>query len=235
MRDMRTDASMRSGSDRDDDRPAGVGEMGRVVADRLRDEILTGALRPGARLGQDALATRFRASRIPVREALRILEAEGLVSIVANSGAWVSRLDAFEFDQIYRLREQVESLAIRESMPALTGPQIERLRELSEQIAAASDVEEFLRLDREFHLLTYAGARFEMLHEIVQRFWNTTQHYRRAWAQKRESHRAWATDAEHALIVDAIERGDVESAGNLVAGHIRRTRLELAPLTEIFE
>jgi len=214
---------------------AGVGGTGRLIATRLRDEILNGTLRPGTRLGQDALAERFSASRIPVRESLKILEAEGLVSIVPNSGAWVAKLDAFEFDQIYRLRERVEYLAIRESTPELTEQQLERLRELVDAIAAATDVEEFLRLDREFHLLSYAGARFGMLHELVQRFWNTTQHYRRAWAQIREPSGNWATDAEHALIVDAIERRDLDTAGDLVVGHIRRTRLALAPHTDIFE
>ena len=218
-----------------DERRSGLGATGRVIAGRLRDEILSGRLHPGTRLGQDALAERFEASRIPVREGLRILESEGLVSIVPNSGAWVSRLDAFEFDQIYRLREQVESLAIRESIPGLSASQRERLHDLADRTAAASDVEEFLACDREFHLLSYAGARFGMLHELVQRFWNTTQHYRRAWAQRRAPEGDWATDAEHALIVDAIERGDLDSAGTLVAGHIRRTRLALAPLTDIFE
>jgi DNA-binding GntR family transcriptional regulator len=212
-----------------------VGATGRLIAAQLRTEILNGSLKPGMRFGQDALAERFNSSRIPVRESLKTLEAEGLVTIVPNAGAWVSRLDAFEFDQIYRLREQVEYLAIRESVGLLTQEQIVKLRSLVQAISESKDVEDFLSLDREFHLLTYAGARFGMLHELVQRFWNTTQHYRRAWAQTRAVEDNWATDAEHRLIVDAIERRDLDSAGNLVAGHIRRTRLALAPRKEIFE
>jgi DNA-binding GntR family transcriptional regulator len=156
------------------------------------------------------------------------------VTIVANSGAWVARLDAFEFDQIYRLRERVEALAIQESIGSLTDEQIDRLHELVEKISSASDVEEFLAADREFHLLTYAGAQFSLLHELVLRFWNSTQHYRRAWASIRSADSNWSTDAEHALIVDAIVRKDLESAANLVSGHIRRTRIELAPRTDIF-
>ena len=211
-----------------------IGATGRLIADQLRDEILDGTLMPGARINQDVLADRYQASRIPVRESLKLLEAEGLVTIVPNSGAWVARLDAFEFDQIYRLREKVEALAIQESIPALTEAQIARLRELVVAISAATDVEEFLTLDREFHLLTYGGATFALLHELVLRFWNSTQHYRRAWTQIRASDRDWATDAEHGLIVDAIERQDLESAANLVSGHIRRTRLALTPRSEIF-
>jgi len=214
---------------------ASFGVTGRLIASQLRAEILAGRLHPGERLGQVEIAERFNCSRIPVRESLRILEAEGLVSVKPNSGAWVARLDAFEFDQIYKLREHVERLAIRESVDALTHAQITHLRALAEQTAAAVDIEEFLARDREFHLLTYAGAEFTMLQELVQRFWNTTQHYRRAWARLRDPDRNWATDAEHFLLVDAIERRDHESAGNLIAGHIRRTRLALAARTDIFE
>ncbi|WP_426773505.1 GntR family transcriptional regulator, partial [Pseudomonas aeruginosa] len=116
-----------------------------------------------------------------VREALRLLESEGLVSIVPHSGAWVSKLDAFEFDQTYKLREVVEPLAISESIPNLTEEQLERLAQLNEAIKATAgpdrDVEGFLRLDREFHLLTYAGVQYQALTDLVLRQWNTTQHY----------------------------------------------------------
>lgn len=213
--------------------PTPVGATGRLVADRLRERILGGDLAPGTRIGQDALAAEFHASRIPVREALKTLEAEGLVTIRPNSGAWVAELDAEEFDQIYRLREQVEALAIQESIPHLTAAQITRLRELAEAVAAAPTSEDFLSLDREFHLASYAGARFPLLHELVERFWNSTQHYRRAWVRTRGED-DWATDAEHRLIVDAVERRDLLAAGTLVAGHVRRTRLALADHPEAF-
>ena len=211
-----------------------AGATGRRIAHELRQDVLEGKLRPGERIGQEELAERFSASRIPVREGLKLLEAEGLVTIVPNAGAWVSKLDAFEFDQTYKLREQVESLAIRESIDNLSDSQIQRLRELAEEIAAATNVETFLRLDREFHLLTYAGAEFGLLHDLVQRFWNSTQHYRRAFAQGLDLDRQWATDAEHRLIVDSIVRKDHDAAAGLVRGHIRRTRLNLAARPEIF-
>lgn len=213
--------------------PSNVGETGPRITDSLRERILNGVLAPGTRIGQDAVAAEFAASRIPVREALKALEAEGLVSIRPNSGAWVAELDAEEFDQIYRLREQVEALAIQESIDGLAPAQITRLHELADAIAAAPDVETFLAVDREFHLLTYAGAKFPLLHELVIRFWNSTQHYRRAWVQTRPEG-GWATDAEHRLIIDAIERKDGRAAADLVAGHIRRTRLALATHPEAF-
>ena len=180
---------------------AAQGATGRAIADQLRDEILTGVLTPGTRIGQQPIAERFDASRIPVREGLKLLESEGLVTIVPNSGAWVSRLDLAEFVQIYKLREQVESFALQESMGSLELDQVAQLSRLVDEISSSTDVEDFLRLDRKFHLLTYAGARFPLLHELVLRFWNSTQHYRRAWAQARHEERHWATDAEHGLIV----------------------------------
>src|SRR4051794_400121 len=115
---------------------ASAAVSGQRVADELRRLILAGEFQPGKRIGQEMLAERFNASRMPVREALRLLESEGLVSIVPHSGAWVSKLDAFEFDQTYKLREVVEPLAIRESIPNLTDEQVDRLGQLVEQIKA---------------------------------------------------------------------------------------------------
>lgn len=212
-----------------------AGRTGRNIAEQLRADILQGLLAPGERIGQEVLAERFDASRIPVREGLKILEAEGLITIVPNRGAWVARLDAFEFDQIYKLREQVESLVLRESIDGLTTPQIDRLQRLADDITKAPDAETFMRLDQDFHLSTYAGASFPLLHDLVHRCWNATVHYRRIFAQELQREQQWATDAEHHLIVDSIVRRDHETAGNLIRAHIRRTRLKLAARPDIFQ
>jgi DNA-binding GntR family transcriptional regulator len=201
---------------------------GHRVADELRQLILDGEFQPGARIGQEMLAERFMASRMPVRDALRQLEAEGLVSIVPHSGAWVSKLDPFEFEQTYKLREVIEPLAIQESIPHLTGEQIEHLGALADEIVAtcngSPEVEAFLRLDREFHLLTYSGVQYGHLSELVLRMWNTTQPYRRALVSNMTTLELEATNADHFLIVDSVRRGDAESAAAMVRLHIRRTR-----------
>jgi DNA-binding GntR family transcriptional regulator len=201
------------------------------VADELRRLILEGEFQPGKRIGQEMLAERFGASRMPVREALRILEAEGLVSIVPHSGAWVSKLDAFEFDQTYKLREVVEPLAIRESIPNLTDLQIDRMSQLVEDIKATAgprrDIEGFLRLDREFHLLTYAGVQYQVLTDLVLRQWNTTQHYRRVLVQHQTTDDVTATNLDHDLILDSIRRRDPDAAEAMIKLHIQRTRKTL--------
>jgi DNA-binding GntR family transcriptional regulator len=211
---------------------------GQRVADELRRLILEGEFQPGQRIGQEMLAERFNASRMPVREALRLLESEGLVSIVPHSGAWVSKLDAFEFDQTYKLRGVVEPLAIRESIPNLTDEQVDRLGQLVEDIKATTgpggDVEGFLRLDREFHLLTYAGVRHQALTDLVLRQWNTTQHYRRVLVQHQDTADVTATNLDHELILDSIRRRDLDAAAAMVKLHIQRTRKTLHRPSDTF-
>ena len=82
------------------------------VVDRLRTAIVSGQLQPGQALRQDALAEQYRLSKIPLREALNQLKAEGLVTFINNRGAMVSRLSAAEVDEIYTMRIALESLAL---------------------------------------------------------------------------------------------------------------------------
>ena len=96
------------------------GIAGARVADELREAILRGAHPPGTRLRQEELAAQYGASRVPVREALRILEAEGLVTTVANTGAWIARLSLDECVELYQVRERIEPLLLRYSLPHLT-------------------------------------------------------------------------------------------------------------------
>lgn len=204
------------------------------VAAILREEILSGALAPGDRLRQEDIALRFGASRQPVRDALRLLEGDGLVTLVANSGAWVSKLSESECYEAYQVRERLEPLLISQSIPNLTAAQLQRLTELVQQIEKTSDIESFLRLDREFHLLSYAGAAPGMLREFVERIWNTTQHYRRAFAKLSGAGDSALTHMEHKLILDGILRKDSVAAGQALESHIRRTRVTLAEHKELF-
>ena len=210
------------------------GVTGARVADALRDAILRGEHAPGTRIRQEDVAAQFGASRVPVREALRILEADGLVTLVANTGAWVSRLSLRECDELYRIRELIEPLLLEYSVPNLQRAEIERLRSLTEEMADGRDVDRFLQLDRQFHLGCYAGAQTLVLGDTVERLWNTTQHYRRAYTLLLDHDSNRIVHDEHHMLVSAIETGDVDDAGRVLLGHIRRTRLELARHPEIF-
>ncbi len=204
------------------------------VTDELRALILSGELAPGSRIGQEELATRFAVSRIPVRGALARLESDGLVVLKPSSGAWVARLDLKECLEVYRIRERIEPLALEESVPRLSDAEIVALAALAEDMVDSPDTETFLRLDRQFHLASYRHADMHQLLQMIERFWNTTQHYRRAFTKLLGRERNWIIHAEHRLIVDAIRRRDARGAGNLLMEHIRRTRLELAQHEDLF-
>ncbi|HLS72895.1 MAG TPA: GntR family transcriptional regulator [Actinomycetaceae bacterium] len=223
--------------------PAGAGATGTAVpdgpasariADGLRGQILGGELRPGTRIRQEELAREFGASRLPVRDALRLLEAEGLVRLVANTGAWVASLSLQECTEAYLVRERLEPLLLAQSIPHLTPETVARLGELATAMEGA-DLETFLRLDREFHLLSFSAAPTPMLRDMVLRLWNTTQHYRRAYAVLVDVASSPVTHAEHHLLVDAIARRDTENAELVQQLHIRRTRVELARHPEVFD
>jgi DNA-binding GntR family transcriptional regulator len=204
------------------------------VADGLRNAILEGNYPPGTRLRQEQLATESGASRVPVREALRILEAEGLVTLVANTGAWIARLSLEECVELYQVRERLEPLLLSYSIPALSQDAIAHLEDLVEQMRVTAGLEEFLRLDREFHLGTYAGASTTFLGETVVRLWNTTQHYRRAFTRSLDEENNRIVHDEHHMLAHAIRDGDTDEAERVLRGHIRRTRRLLARHPEVF-
>jgi DNA-binding GntR family transcriptional regulator len=204
------------------------------IAAHLRDAILSGEIGPGERIRQEEVAERLGTSRLPVREALRMLEAEGLTEHTANKGARVPALDRHELDVLYQMRERLEPLALTESIPYLTNGQIRELEDLADRIAADTDLSEFLVLDRAFHLGSYAGCGTEHLLATVTRMWNSTQPYRRMFMTLGGPDRRWIVDHEHRLILDAIKRQDGVDAERFLSGHIRRTRIELDQHPELF-
>ncbi|MDZ5661097.1 GntR family transcriptional regulator [Nocardioides sp. S-58] len=204
------------------------------VAAYLREAILSGELRPGDRIRQEDIAERLGASRLPVREALRMLEAEGLTEHEARKGARVPRLSQHEVDVVYRMRERLEPLALAESMPRLGPDDHAQLEELQRRIEDNDDLQKFLDLDREFHMLTYSGCHLDPLMTSVTRLWNSTQHHRRAYVALGGRSRMWVVNSEHRLILDAVVRRDPDDGERFLGGHIRRTRIELSHHPEVF-
>ncbi len=203
-----------------------------TVTDAIRSMILSGELAPGDRIGQEELARRFEVSRIPVRGALARLESDGLVVLKPSSGAWVASFDLNECLEIYMIRERLEPLALRQAVPQMTEDRIAMLGNLAEAMAQTRDIEDFLHLDREFHLASYRDSGMLQLNAMIERFWNTTQHYRRTFTQFLGLDRNWIIHSEHRLMLDAITRRDAEGAAHILFEHIRRTRFELSRRSE---
>jgi DNA-binding GntR family transcriptional regulator len=169
-----------------------------------------------------------------VREALRMLEAEGLTEHEAHKGSRVPLLGQHEVDVLYRMRERLEPLALTESLPHLSADQIEHMELLQARIEADARLTEFLVLDREFHLTSYTGCPSEHLVSTISRLWNSTQHHRRAFMLLSGPDRRWVVHSEHRLLLDAIRRKDPVDGERFLSGHIRRTRIELAQHPEVF-
>ena len=208
--------------------------LSQQIANSVKQEILAGKYPPGVRVRQEDIAEQFGASRSPVREALRILEADGLIKLVAHTGAWIADLSQAECEEMYQLRERVEPLLLRLSLPSLSDAKILELEKLTKAMEATKDVEEFLALDREFHLLSYSGADTTLVGDMVNRLWNTTQHYRRAYSQMMAASSFKPAHYEHHLLLAAMRKGDADDAERILFGHIRRTRLELSQHPDIF-
>jgi DNA-binding GntR family transcriptional regulator len=204
------------------------------IADQLRERILAGKLSPGTRIIQDELAAELRTSRLPVREALHILQSQGLVTLRANQGAWVTRMDMRECELNYKIRERLDPLLLAESAPRLSDDDIAEIAGLQDRIEQTDDVEEFLVLDRRLHWATYRHHQADELASIVARLWDTTQHYRRAFTRLAGTRRRWVISAEHRLLIDALRDRDLSSAEDILRLHIRRTRAELAQHPEVF-
>lgn len=204
------------------------------IASALREKILAGDYSPGERLLQDVVAEQFGTSRIPVREAFRILEAEGLTEVLPNRGARVPSLDLYEVHTYYRMRERLEPLTLAESIEHLSDAQLARMESVQEHIESGPDVGEFLALDRDFHMTSYAGCPSGQLLSTTVRLWNATQHYRRAFMQLTGGDRLTIVNAEHRLILDACRRHDAEDGQRFLEAHIRRTRVALTSHPELF-
>ena len=197
------------------------------IADILAGRILTGDLAPGARIKQDELAEELETSRIPVRDALRMLEARGLVVMRPNAGARVASLSLRDLEISYEIRERIEPLLLADSMPRLTGEDFADLKAVMKRNEHVTDLDEAIALGREFHWITYRRHETPLLAQIVERLWDTTQSYRRAYLSLAFASGSRTHDVEHQLLYDAVVRGEVETAQAALVLHIRRTRIGL--------
>jgi DNA-binding GntR family transcriptional regulator len=205
------------------------------VAAELRESILSRRLEPDAPIRQEKLAEELGMSRIPVREALRRLESEGLVVIRPNSGARVAVLDYAGCVEIYKIRERLEPLAFSESVPHLTDEQIVGILEFSSRLPGmAVDIGLWLEEDRRFHLATYAGAT-PRLRQMIEGFWNSTQHYRRLLVTNWTPEDWESTALEHHLIATAITEQNLRGGEDVVRLHLERARMHLARDRSLFD
>ncbi len=190
---------------------------------KLREAILHGELDAGSELSQVKLADDFGVSRGPVREALRLLEREGLVEAELNRRVRVASFSPGDLEELYALRIVNEALGIRASVPHLTDEDLAALHADIEQMEslAGTAIDFWEPVHRHFHhtLIAYSGARIVRLAEQLS---DHAERYRLVYVT--QDPRAWSVGAaEHREIVAACDDGDATAAADALARHLART------------
>lgn len=187
----------------------------------IRERILSGAYREGEPLRQDALAAALGVSRIPVREALRQLEVEGLVTFSAHRGAVVSTLSIGEIEELFELRAEIESDLVRRAVPALTPADLARADDILDAFDAAfrrRDVARWGELNWRLHAALLAPAKRPLTLGIAESLNRHADRYARM--QLALTHGESRAHEEHRAIVGAAHRGDAERTARLLRAHI---------------
>lgn len=195
--------------------------VGELVIEALRERILSGEYAEGEPLRQDALAADLGVSRIPVREALYRLEAEGLVTFNAHSGAVVSTLSLAEIEELFELRAMIESDLLKRAIPNLEEADLDRADEVLDAYEAAfdrGDIAEWGALNWEFHSILLSPAERPFTFGIVQTLQNQSDRYIRM--QLALTHGEGQAKEEHRAIADAARGRKVQHASTLLASHI---------------
>ncbi|MFR9777039.1 GntR family transcriptional regulator [Micromonospora sp. MS34] len=204
-----------------------------AVLAELRRFIATGRLRPGEQIVQDALALELGVSRVPLREALKILEGEGQVTYVAHRGYFVTRLSLADLLEVYRIREILEAEAVRVAVPQMTTEDVQRLEEAEREVQAAAEVVDVVAMtqaNRRFHFSLIEACGLPRLVRIIRLLWDATEVYRSVYYT--EPHNRALVEAEHRSLVAAVKAGDVEQALHMLDEHRRHAIAALRPVLE---
>jgi len=196
-----------------------------TIRDQLRYEILSGALPVGQPLKQDALATRFHASRIPVREALRQLEAEGLVTHQLNRGAVVAGMSLLQICDMLDIRIALECHAAKLGVPNMVERDFQAMEQILAAYDAATTAQEWGEYNRRFHLALSAASNNRRLHQLIEEFCLNTDRYTHVLISQATGKEGPQSD--HYKIVAACRRHDTATVVQYLEEHIQSTKREL--------
>lgn len=199
-----------------------------AVLSRLRDQILRGGLAPGAPLNQEALAEDFGVSRMPIRQALKRLQAEGLVEQQPNRRLQVASLRRSEIEDIFDMRLALEPLALRLAVPRTTATDLRASARALEDAGEESDPATFGIRNTAYHMALLAPCRRRRLLAEIRSLLDLSDRYQRAAATD-GTFRA-PLQAEHEQLFERIQAGDAEGAVAILDGHLRAGRDRLLEL-----
>lgn len=205
--------------------------LANTIADRLRQEILSDQYVGGTQLKQDALAKAFGVSRIPVREALIQLEAEGLIQLIPHKGAIVTSLSRDEVNDVFDLRLLLEARLFKDSIPRLNDSDFTALDDIQGQFALAIkevNLTQWGKLNTQLHTKLYSRAELPHTATIVAGLLQKSDRYTRV--QLSSSAARKRAEKEHAGLIDAVKKKNVKTACDLLIKHIETVRADLLAL-----
>lgn len=192
------------------------------VVQHIRQGIIDGEYPHDTKLLPRAIAERCGTSFIPVREAMRILESEGFVTFRHNRGAWVTSLSLSDLEELYELRIELESEAVRRARPC-NERDIALLRDKVDRIQIANQRNEAGRvvaLNRDLHFLIYRRCNSPRRLKMIEQLWMHAERYQRLSVDFRDD----AADEEHRSVIDMLAVGDHNAAADAMRSHLTSTR-----------
>jgi DNA-binding GntR family transcriptional regulator len=200
-----------------------------AVTQLLRHSLDRGRWASGEPLRQEEIAAEFGVSRVPVREALFQLQAEGLVQMVPNKGMYVRTVRPDDLRELFRLRGLIEGDVLREAVGRHDAASINRLETVQAALDKARSVDDWLAGDREFHEALYAPAQRPESMTLVRRLRFLVDRF--CYARLKPGTRAQGWHEEHHALIRAVRRRDAEAAGKVLRAHLAETeRTALAAL-----
>lgn len=182
-----------------------------TIVKHLRSDIAQGALKPGAPLLQDELAERFKVSRVPIRDALKVLEADGLITLLPNRTAIVTVLTAEDVEEIFNIRRMLECDLIRRALVLATVTDQKAVQKVLRQLDAATTGIQFAKLDREFHATMYQPAKQPRQQMIVDKLGQQLARFYGSTLDFLSYHRA-CQGSHHELAEAFLQRNSGKSA-----------------------
>ena len=196
-----------------------------LIHQAIADDIVHGRMTPGMALDETAIAAAFGVSRTPIREALRHLQAIGLVETRAPRGLVVAGLSEQQLDDMFSVMAEIEGLCARWSAIAMSAAERRQMLELmaeSERLVSAGDRDAYAEFNVRFHEAVYRGAHNHFLAELAVTVRQRCAPFRRA--QFETLGRLAKSHAEHGAVVEAIQRGDATLAATEMRLHIKVVR-----------
>lgn len=197
-----------------------------IVAGVLRDAIVTGVLQAGEELNQVELARRFGISRVPVREAIRLLEAAGLVISQPHRRTVVSALTPSSLGEVFDVRVYLESRALAAAGPRLGPADLDELDGLLAQMEGETDYRNWTRLNDQFHDTLYRPSGMEFVRLLIRQLRQHVERY--FWAGGHVVRRYPEANAEHRRILAACRARDLPRAQEALDAHLRATLRSLS-------